>query len=149
MKNIKLAVFGILAMAVTLMGCSRAEAVDFSVGYQDNTVIDKEGVAASVGGEYNNLRLGVNTFTTSDKLESYGVYGKLPIYIQGTRFTVTPQAQVDHYRDADEVVGGLGIGGEFALTDTLRLEAVAMAHKGFDNKDFKGETYTVGLTKTF
>lgn len=149
MKIINVMVLGLFASALTLLGCQPANAMDFSLGYQDNQVIDKEGVVASAGGEYNNLRYGVTTFATTDKLESYGVYGKMPIYIQGTNFAVTPQIQVDRYRDIKETVGSVGLGGEYAFTKTLRLEAIGMVSKGFDNSDVRGETYTIGLTKAF
>ena len=99
MSKIKIAVFGILASVLTLSGCTQAEAVDFSLGYQNNEVINQEGVVASVGTEYKNIRLGVNTFSTDERLETYGAYVGIPIYIQGTSFAVTPQAQVDHYRE--------------------------------------------------
>lgn len=149
MKSIKLAVFGILASVLTLAGCTQSKAADFSLGYQNNEVINQEGVVASVGTEYKNIRLGVNTFSTDERLETYGAYVGIPIYIQGTNFTVTPQAQVDHYRELDEVVGGLGLGLEYAFTDTVRLTGVAMVHEGFDDSSIDGESYTVGLTKTF
>lgn len=149
MKNMKLAVMGVLAATMALVGCQQAQALDFALGYQDNTVVDEDGVFASVGSEYKNIRYGVSAFTSSERLESYGAYAKLPLYIHQTRFAVTPQAQVEHYRNADEVVGGLGIGLEYKLSDTLRAEAVAMAHEAFDDSSVDGETYTFSLTKTF
>lgn len=149
MKKLILSLSAVVALSLSATACTKAEAADFSLGYQDNSLIDEEGVTASLGTELNGVRLGVNTFTSSDRLEYYGAYAKLPIYVQNTKFAFTPQAQVDHYRDADEVVGGLGLGVEYAFTDNIRLEVVAMAHEGFDNSSFDGETYTVGMTKTF
>lgn len=149
MKKFASSMSAVLALSALAVACTPATAAEFSLGYQDNSVIDEEGVAASLGTEVNNIRFGLNTFTSSDRLESYGAYAELPINIHRTKFTVTPQLQVDQYREADEVVGGLGLGVEYALTESTRLEAVAMAHEGFDESEFDGETYTVGVTKTF
>ena len=150
MKSINAVVFGLFAAVLTLAGCQRAEAVDFSLGYQDNQVIDKEGVVASIGTQTKNgVRVGVNTFSTEDKLGAYGVYVASPIRLEGSKVFITPQSQLDHYRETDSVVGSLGAGVEYHFTDTLRLEGVALAHKGFNDTDVKGETYTVKLTKTF
>ena len=115
------------------------------------TVISyKEGVVASIGTQTKNgKRVGVNTFSTEDKLETYGVYVASPIRLEGSKVFITPQSQLDHYRDTDSVVGSLGAGVEHHFTNTLRLEGIALAHKGFNDTDVKGETYTVKLTKTF
>ena len=94
-------------------------------------------------------RVGINTFSTEDKLETYGVYVASSIRLDGSKVFITPQSQLDHYRDTDSVVGSLGAGVEHHFTNTLRLEGVVLARKGFNDTDVKGEAYTVGLTKTF
>lgn len=147
MKKTILALSAVVALS--LSACSTAEAAEFSLGYQDNTVVGQEGVVASVATEVDGVRLGLTTFTSDGRLESYGGYAGIPIKVQGTKFTFTPQAEVSQYRDESELVGGLGLGVEYALTETTRVDAVAMAHEGFDNSNFDGETYTVGLTKVF
>lgn len=150
MKNIKMLKLCVVSVIVLVFSTIQAQAVDFSLGYQDNQVIDKEGVVASIGTQTKNgVRVGVNTFSTEDKLETYGVYVASPIRLEGSKVFVTPQSQLDHYRDTDSVVGSLGAGVEYHFTKTLRLEGVALAHKGFNDTDVKGETYTVKLTKTF
>ena len=93
--------------------------------------------------------MGVNTFSTEDKLETYGLYVASPIRLEGSKVFITPQSQLDHYHETDSVVGSLGAGVEYHFTNTLRLDGVALAHKGFNDTDVKGETYTVKLTKTF
>ena len=150
MKSINAVVFGLFAAVLVLAGCEKAEAVDFSLGYVDNKVIDKEGVVASIGTQTNSgTRVGINTFSTEDKLETYGVYVASPIRLGVSKVFITPQSQLDHYRDTDSVVGSLGAGAEYHFTNTLRLDGVALAHKGFNDTDVKGETYTIKLTKTF
>jgi len=54
MKSINAVVFGLFVAVLTLAGCEQAQAVDFSLGYQDNQVIDKEGVVASIGTQTKN-----------------------------------------------------------------------------------------------
>ena len=56
---------------------------------------------------------------------------------------------VKRYREASETVGGVGLGLEYKLTPTVRLEGSGVFERGFDDSDVKGEVYTVGLTKTF
>lgn len=152
MKNFK--VLGLLAFTTVLAfsGCTRAEAatlVDTNLSYVDNGVIDKEGIAFNLGTEVNDVRFGLTTFSTSQRLESYGAYAGVPIYVQGTKFGVVPQIRLERYRDLGERVGGIGLGVEYKLSNTVRFEASGIASKGFDNSDVNGGVYSVGISKTF
>lgn len=153
MKGFKL--LGLLALtsALALSGCQRAEAaplpLDVTLGYVNSNVIDEEGVGLNIGTEVNNVRFGLTTFTTDERLESYGAYAGVPIQIHNTKVSVVPQLRVERYRNIGETVGGAGLGLEYQINPTLRLEGSGIVAKGFDNSDVKGEIYTVGLTKTF
>lgn len=153
MKSFKILAALAVASTLALSGCQRAEAatlpLDTTLGYVHNSVVDKEGVGLNVGTEVNKFRLGVTSFTSSERLESVGAYAGVPIYVQGTRLGVVPQVHVKRYREASETVGGVGLGLEYKLTPTVRLEGSGVFERGFDNSDVKGEVYTVGLTKTF
>lgn len=155
MKNFKTLAAVALVSALAITGCQKAEAavvalpVDASISYADNTVIDKEGVEVKLGTEVNKFRLGLTGFATDERVESLGGYAGIPIYVQNTRLAVVPQIRVERYFDIEETVGGIGLGLEYKLTDTVRIEGVALANRGFDNSDVRGETYTVGLTKRF
>ena len=155
MKNFKFLGLAAIASILAFSGCTRAEAVapilplEASVGYVDNGVIDKEGVGINLGTEVNNVRFGLTAFTSSERLESYGAYAGVPFYVQGTKFGVVPQIRVERYRDISETVGGIGLGVEYKLTDTVRFEASGIAAKGFDNSDVDGGIYSLGFTKTF
>lgn len=153
MKGFKF--LGLLALtsALALSGCQRAEAAALplkaSVGYVDNTVIDKEGVGLNLGTEASGVEFGLTTLVTEDRMESYGAYAGVPIRIHNTRISLTPQVRVERYREAEETVGGVGLGLGYDLTPSLRLDAVGLVAKGFDDSDVNGEIYTFGLTKTF
>ena len=153
MKNIKILTAVALASILGLSACERAEAatlpLDASISYVDNTIIEEEGVGINLGTEVNNVQFGLTTFSTDERLESYGAYACVPVRIHNTRFTVTPQIRVEHYREIDETVGGIGLGVDYNLTETLRLGASGIAAEGFDDSDVDGEIYSVGLTKTF
>lgn len=95
----------------------------------------------------NNVRFGLSTFSADDRLVSYGAYGQLPIRIHNTKFAVTPQVRVEQYREESELVGSLGL--EYQLDDTVRVDAVALRSRGFDNDNIDGETYMFGVTKSF
>lgn len=150
MKSIKL-LSVLLASTLALAACQKAEAapVDVTLGYANNNVINESGLRADIGTEVNNVRFGLSTFTADDRLVSYGAYGQLPIHIHNTKFAVTPQVRVEQYRAESELVGSLGIGLEYQLADTVRVDAVALRSRGFDNNDLDGETYMFGVTKSF
>lgn len=153
MKNFKVVTAIALASILGLSACQRAEAaplpLDASITYVDNKIIDEEGVGVNLGTEVNNVQFGLTTFSTDERLESFGAYAGVPIRIHSTRFTVTPQIRVERYRQIEETVGGIGLGVDYNLTETLRLGASGIAARGFDNSDIDGEIYSVGLTKTF
>ncbi len=155
MKNIKALTAVLLVSGLALVGCQRAEAqalpVDVSLYYTDNGVIDKEGATVKLGTEYKNLAVGVSAFTTTDKLESYGVYAGVPIRVSGSRVIITPTVAVDQYREESETVGSVGVGLGYIINDTLALSGTALTSRSFggDSDNFRGETYSVGLVKRF
>lgn len=152
MENFKAVAAVSLLSVLAITGCQKAEAVlpvDLGIGYVDNSIIDEEGVEVKVGTELNKFRLGLNSFTTDNRIESLGGYLGVPIYVQNTNLALTPQIRVERYFDLKETTGGVGLGVEYKITDSVRLEGVALANRSFDNSDIKGEIYTVGLTKTF
>lgn len=156
MSNSIKAVMAMMVMSVfMLVGCQPATAatlpVDFTLGYTDNGVIDKEGVTANVGTEVNNIKFGLTTFTSSDKLESYGAYAAVPIRVQGTSLTVLPTVKIEDYREYSKTVGSVGLGLDFAMTDTVSLSALGMTSRSLSGSSDKlrGEVYTLGLTKRF
>lgn len=150
MKSINL-LSTVLISALALVACEKAEAapVDVTLGYTNNNVVKDSGLRADIGTEVNNVRFGLSTFSSDNQLVSYGTYGQLPINIHSTKFTVTPQVRVEQYREESELVGGLGIGLEYKLDDTVRVDAVALRSRGFDNDDIDGESYMFGVTKSF
>lgn len=150
MKSIKL-MSVLLASTLALAACQKAEAapVDVTLGYANNNVINESGLRADIGTEVNNVRFGLSTFSADDRLVSYGAYGQLPIRIHNTKFAVTPQVRVEQYREESELVGSLGLGLEYQLADTVRVDAVALRSRGFDNDNIDGETYMFGVTKSF
>ena len=124
--------------------------INVSLGYQNSNVIDKDGARAEVSTEVNGVRFGANVFASEDRGESYGAFGAVPIKLQNTNFSVVPRIGVERYRVADETVGLLGIGAEYQLTPTVRADATYTYTKAFDSDvDLKGDSYLVGLTKTF
>lgn len=152
MKGFKFLAVLAVASALALTGCQRAEAalpLDANISYVDNTIIDQEGVGINLGTEVKNVKFGLTTFTSDERLESYGAYAGVPIRIHTTSFTVTPQVRVERYREIEETVGAIGLGLGYKFTDTLSLDATGLVARGFDNSDVDGEIYSVGLTKTF
>lgn len=143
-------------LAISAVACSKpavAQAyvnpINVTVGYQNSKVIDKEGVRAELSTEINGLRLGANVFASEDRGESYGVFGAAPINIKNTNFNIVPRMGVERYREVDETVGLLGVGAEYQFTPTVRADATYTYSKGFDNSDISGDSYLVGLTKSF
>ena len=149
MKNIKLAVFGILASILTLAGCSKAEAAEFGLGYTDNQIINQEGVNVKVGSEYKNIRYGVSVLATDERAETYGIYLGVPIRLQGTRIELTPTITTEYYHEAQETIGGVGMNVGYRINETLVLEAQGTVNRSFDSSDYTGEVYSVGLVKKF
>ena len=153
MKHFKVLIAIALASVMGLSACQRAEAsqlpLDASINYVNNNVVDEEGVGLNLGTEVNNVEFGLTTFSTDERLESYGLYAGVPIAIHNTRVSVTPQIRIERYRSLDETVGGIGLGLDYNLTETLRLGATGIVAKGFSDSEVKGEVYSVGLTKTF
>ena len=151
MNKLNMLLVGLAVSALTLIGCQPVNAapLDIKLGYMDNNLINKEGVQLAVGTEVNNVRLGVSTLTSDKRLETYGVYAGIPINVQGTRFTVTPNISVDRYHKIGEVVGGIGANLEFALTPTLRIEGGGSVNRSFDSGDYSDTVYNLGLVKRF
>lgn len=142
---------GLVVSALTLTGCQPAKAapLEIKLGYMDNNLIENEGVQLAVGTEVKNVRLGVSTFTSDKRLETYGVYAGIPINVQGTRFTLTPNITTERYHDIKETVGGVGLNLEYALTPTLRIEGGGTVNRSFDSSDYSDSVYNLGLVKRF
>lgn len=149
MSKIKLAVFGILASALMLVGCTKAEAVEFGLGYTDNQIINQEGVNVKVGSEYKNIRYGVSALTTDARVETYGVYLGIPLRVQGTQLVITPTVTTEYYHEAQETIGGVGLAVGYRINDTLVLETQGTVNRSFDSSNYTGEVYSVGLVKNF
>ena len=149
MKSINVLVFGLFAAALALVGCEKAEAVEIGVGYVNNSVIDKEGTNLKVGSEWNNVRYGVTTMVSSERVESYGAYLGVPLRLQGVQLEITPTITTEYYDDAEEFVGGVGMNVAYQINKSLFLEAQGTTNRSFDSSSYTGEVYTVGLTKTF
>lgn len=141
-------------MLLSVVACTKANAVDVGLGYINNNAINVDGTRFTVGSQYKNIRYGL-TSTISDgvnKLETYGVYGQLPFKVYDSKFNIVPQIAAEKYREADEKVGSFGLGLEYELVPTVRAQAVALSNRQFNrNKDSKvdGESYLFGITKTF
>lgn len=152
MKNMKSSTktIAVLAITMALLACTRADAapVDVTLGYTNNNVTNESGLRAEIGTSYNNLRYGLTTLTSDNRLVNYGAYGQMPIAIHNTKFSVTPQVRVEQYREESELVGSLGLGLEYALADSVRVDAVALTSKSNDN-ELDGESFMFGVTKSF
>lgn len=137
-------------LAVSASACTRAEAapLDVTLGYTNNNVVDEVGLRADIGTEIKNIRFGLTTFSSDNRLVNYGAYGQLPIRIHETKFAVTPQVRVEQYRDESELVGSLGLGLEYQLASDVRVDAVALVSES-DDETLDGESYMFGVTKSF
>ena len=149
MKSINVVVFGLFAAVLTLAGCERAQAVEIGVGYVNNKVIDKEGTNLKVGSEWNNIRYGITTMVSSERVESYGAYLGVPLRLQGIQLEITPTITTEYYHEAKETVGGVGMNVGYRINESLVLEGQGTVNRSFDSSNYSGEVYTVGLTKTF
>ena len=149
MKSINAVVFGLFAAVLTLVGCQKAEAVEIGVGYVNNKVVDKEGTNLKVGSELNNIRYGITTMVSSERVESYGAYLGVPLRLQGVQLEITPTITTEYYHEAKETVGGVGLNVGYRINESLVLEGQGTVNRSFDSSNYTGEVYTVGLTKTF
>ena len=151
MSKLNVAVYGLLAAVLTLVGCTKSEAAPLDIGlsYVDNEVIDKQGAKLSVGSEYKNIKYGATALASDKRLETYGVYLGVQIRIQGTQLTVTPTITTDYYDDAEEFVGGVGMNVAYQINKSLFLEAQGTTNRSFDSSSYTGEVYSVGLVKRF
>ena len=149
MKSINAVVFGLFAAVLTLAGCEKAQAVEIGVSYVNNNVIDKEGTNLKVGSEWNNIRYGVTTMVSSERVESYGVYLGVPLRLQGAQLEITPTITTEYYDDAEEFVGGVGMNVAYQINKSLFLEAQGTTNRSFDSSSYTGEVYSVGLVKRF
>ena len=149
MKSINAVVFGLFAAVLTLAGCEKAQAVEIGVGYVNNNVIDKEGTNLKVGSEWSNIRYGVTTMVSSERVESYGAYLGVPLRLQGVQLEITPTIITEYYDDAEEFVGGVGMNVAYQINKSLFLEAQGTTNRSFDSSSYTGEVYSVGLVKRF
>lgn len=145
------------AVSIALMACSpnTAEAsVGVSAGYQNNNVIDEQGLVLDVSTVTDrNIKLGATTLTQvqDSRLLSYGVYAGVPIALQNTDFTVTPSIGVDRYRaDVEDTVGNVALNFDYKF-DTTTFATIQTKYSKDLNSDeeLKGESYTFGITKLF
>ena len=149
MKSINVLVFGLFAAVLTLVGCEKAQAVEIGVGYVNNNVIDKEGTNLKVGSEWNNIRYGLTTMVSTERVESYGAYLGVPLRLQGVQLEITPTITTEYYHEAKETIGGVGLNVGYRINESLVLEGQGTVNRSFDSSNYTGEVYTVGLTKTF
>lgn len=151
MSKLNVAVYGLLAAVLTLVGCTKSEAAPLDIGlaYVDNEVIDKQGAKLSVGSEYKNIKYGATALASNKRLETYGVYLGVPIRIQGTQLEVTPLVTTEYYHEARETVGGVGASLGYRINESLVLEAQGTTNRSFDSSNYTGEVYSVGLVKRF
>ena len=149
MKSINVVVFGLLAAVLFLAGCEKAQAVEIGVGYVNNNVIDKEGTNLKVGSEWSNIRYGLTTMVSSERVETYGVYLGVPLRLQGVQLEITPTITTEYYHEAKETIGGVGLNVGYRINESLVLEGQGTVNRSFDSSNYTGEVYTVGLTKTF
>jgi hypothetical protein len=149
--KIKFYTVAIMASIITLMGCQPANAVplDVTLGYQDNKAIGTDGLRLDVGTEVNNFRFGLTTFSSDEQVESYGAYAAVPLYLQNTKFAITPQVRIEEYRTPRIMMASVGLGLEYALTETVRFDAVALVNHSLKGSGDTTETYMAGITKTF
>lgn len=151
MSKLNVAVYGLLAAVLTLVGCTKSEAapLDIVLAYVDNEVIDKQGAKLSVGSEYKNIKYGATALASDKRLETYGVYLGVPIRIQGTQLEVMPLVTTEYYHEARETIGGVGLGLGYRINESLVLEAQGTTNRSFDSSNYTGEVYSVGLVKRF
>ena len=149
MKSINVAVFGLFAAALALVGCEKAEAVEIGVGYVNNSVIDKEGTNLKVGSEWNNIRYGVTTMVSGERAETYGTYLGVPLRLQGLQLEITPTITTEYYHEAKETIGGVGLNVGYCINESLVLEGQGTVNRSLDSSNYTGKVYTVGFTKTF
>ena len=149
MKSINVIVFGLFAAVLTLVGCEKAQAVEIGVGYVNNNVIDKEGTNLKVGSEWSNIRYGITTMVSTERVETYGAYLGVPLRLQGVQLEITPTITTEYYHEAKETIGGVGLNVGYRINESLVLEGQGTVNRSFDSSNYTGEVYTVGLTKTF
>lgn len=151
MIKLNVAVYGLLAAVLTLVGCQRAEAAPLDIGlaYVDNGIIDKQGAKLSVGSEYKNIKYGATAMASDKRLETYGVYLGVPLRLQGIQLEVMPLLTTEYYHEARETVGGVGLGLSYRINETLVLEAQGTTNRSFDSSNYTGEVYSLGLVKRF
>ena len=149
MKSINAVVFGLFAAALALVGCEKAQAVEIGVGYVNNKVIDKEGTNLKVGSEWSNIRYGLTTMVSTERVETYGAYLGVPLRLQGVQLEITPTITTEYYHEAKETIGGVGLNVGYRINESLVLEGQGTVNRSFDSSNYTGEVYTVGLTKTF
>jgi hypothetical protein len=134
--------------------------VDVTLAYESNDVTEDklDALRAEIGTVTQNTKgninfaYGITTLTSKDKLQSFGAYAGIPISVKGTKLTVEPRIAVEHFRDMEEMVGSVGLGAQYAVDDTTRLNLRAMYSETFDSKykdELNGNSYMVGLTKRF
>lgn len=140
----------VIPLALAPMVATASNSV--SLGYQNNQVVDKEGVVLSYEHKtLNNAVIGLNTVVNTNKSEfiSYGAhYGvTLPT---GTPLTLTPMVGFDYYEDID--VPTVSVAGRlnYEVVPTVSLFGTAKYEKDVkSNVNLDGTSYMIGLTKTF
>lgn len=151
MSKLNVAVYGLLAAVLTLVGCQKSNAAPLDIGlaYVDNGVIDKQGAKVTVGSEFKNIKYGAYLVGSSDQVETYGVYLGVPLRLQGVQLVISPTITADYYDEAEEFVGGVGINVAYQINETLFLEAQGTTNRSFDSSNYTGEVYSLGLVKRF
>ena len=156
MKNLFYTLSTLVLASIAVIGCSKtAEAnVGVMAGYQNNNVVDEQGLVLDVSAvTNNNIKLGVNTLTQvqDSSLLTYGVYAGVPVTLQNSLVTVTPSIGVDRYRVEEETVGNVALNFDYKMDTTTYATIQTKYSKELNSSehDLEGSSYTFGITKLF
>lgn len=166
MKNLKSGlVFAALSTILLASACSREAAaapLDVTVGYENNSVAnqnfgDEDGenalrVEVGTKNKSEKLNYGLTTLMYDDSLQAYGAYVGIPLGYAGSKFTVEPRIAVEQYRKESELTGSFGVGLMYEIVPTINVTGRYMYTQSLEDSsdfDLDGESYMVGLTKSF
>lgn len=144
----------ILLASVVTMGISMAaHSAPVSVFFGpagNNEVADEKVVMMQASTELSNVELGLSTEFDKDTMYTYGAFVGVPLHIQNTNVILTPRLSVDEFRKQNETLYGAGAKLSYVVSPGFTIDGVYAYRDSFDNDvDLDGDTYAVGITKTF
>lgn len=151
----KLLVIPALAM---LTSTAFASPTNFSLGYENNKALGKEGVVLDVNTNTSDYTtLGLNVLGNKSKLQSAGIYVGVPLNTKYnvSGITVVPSLGIDYAVEAKQFVVVPALRGSYAVSPDISLTGQVKYLKGLANVNgsttdkVSGTAYSVGITKTF